>query len=207
MRWPLPWPKSWRKETPPTDGDEDEEEKPQTMRQQALLFARDLAVAFLIVGIVMGLLFAYTQVWPPMVVVESDSMQHARDASYVGIIDTGDLVLVQAVHATSDIVTYVEPSGTGYETYGNFGDAIVFHAPGRSSEDTPIIHRAMVYVVKNETSTGVDAPSLAGRTDWSGMWGAVPATSPVHLSELTLHGVRSWHTNAPTPVDISWSTA
>src|SRR2546427_2104456 len=139
MRWPLPWPKSWRGESPPKE-EEEREEQPPTLRQSSLLFARDLGVAFLIVAIVMGLLFAYTQVWPPMVVVESESMQHASTTSSVGVIDTGDLVLVQAVRAKSDLTTYVEARAMGYETYSNFGDVIIFHAPGRSLDQTPIIH-------------------------------------------------------------------
>ena len=209
MRWPLPWPKSWRHESPPKDEEpeEDREEDPKSLRQSTLLFARDLAVAFLIVAIVMGLLFAYTQVWPPMVVVESDSMQHSGTSSFVGVIDTGDLVLVQAVHARSDITTYVEARATGSETYSNFGDVIIFHAPGRAIDATPIIHRAMVYVVRN-ASGGVDVPSLADldASQWSGMWGAQPATAPLHLTQLTLKAVRSWHMNGPSTVDISWET-
>ena len=159
MRWPLPWPKSWRKEAPP-EAEEPEEERPKTLREQVLLFARDLAVAFLIVAIVMGLLFAYARVWPPMVVVESNSMQHSDAESFVGVIDTGDLVLVQAVGTAGDVVPYIEGRATGHATYGDYGDVIVFAKPGAALTSTPIIHRAMAYVVRNATG-GADVLGLA----------------------------------------------
>ena len=159
MRWPLPWPKSWRKESPPK-AEEPEEERPKTLREQVLLFARDLAVAFLIVAIVMGLLFAYARVWPPMVVVESNSMQHSESESFVGVIDTGDLVLVQVVGTARDVVPYVEGRATGHQTYGEYGDVIVFAKPRAALTSTPIIHRAMAYVVRNATG-GADVPGLA----------------------------------------------
>src|SRR3990172_3971719 len=112
MRWPLPWPRSWRDKTPPTDEaaeEEDEEEKkPKSLREQAILFARDLLIAFIIVALVMAALFAYARVWPPMVVVDSASMQHSNTESSIGVIDTGDLVLVQAVGVAPDVVTYLD---------------------------------------------------------------------------------------------------
>ena len=169
MRWPLPWPRSWRRETPPEPEEPEEEETPKTLRQQVLLFARDLAVAFLVVAIVMGILFAYTRVWPPMVVVESNSMQHSNTESFVGVIDTGDLVLVQAVGTAGDVVPYIDGRATGHRTYGDYGDVIIFAKPLRPLSSTPIIHRAMAYVVRNATG-GADVPGLA-RLDpslWTG---------------------------------------
>ena len=182
MRWPLPWPKSLRGDTPPEPGSGRsdavpeaeappglaEEEPPKSLRQQVLLFARDLAVAFLIVAIVMGLLTAYARVWPPMVVVESESMQHSDSESFVGVIDTGDLVIVQAVGTAVDVVSYVEGRATGHATYGDFGDVIVFIKPRTPLTSTPIIHRAMAYAVRN-ASGGADVPGLARlpATEWS----------------------------------------
>ena len=169
MRWPLPWPKSWRQKSEPQaagPGPEGEptgeaaEEKPKSLRRSALLFLRDLAIAFLVVALVMAALFAYTGVWPPMVVVESASMQHSNTESFIGVIDTGDLVLVQDVAAAGDVVTYIEGRATGHSTYGDYGDVIVFIKPGAASASTPLIHRAMAYVVRNETA-GADVPALA----------------------------------------------
>src|SRR2546428_11935570 len=147
MRWPLPWPKSGREKAPSTEAPEDEdEEKPKSLKESVLLFVRDLIVAFVIVAIVMGVLFASTRVWPPMVVVESDSMQHSDTQSSIGVIDTGDLVLVQAVGSSTDVVTYVEGRAAGYQTYSDFGDVIIFNRVGDPPGATPILHRPMVQV-------------------------------------------------------------
>ena len=210
MRWPLPWPKAWRQGAPPKEEEPEGEEKPPTARESAILFARDLAVAFLIVAIVMGLLFAYTSVWPPMVVVESDSMQHSDTGSSVGVIDTGDLVLVQAVHQPSDITTYLEGNASGASTYSNFGDVIVFHKPFASLEETPIIHRAIAYVVPNALG-GMDVPALSGHpngTDWTGRLanGSWPVTA-TRLVSLTLLRVHSWHINEPSVAPFTWDLA
>ena len=140
--------------------DEDEEE-PLGRRQSAVLFLRDVVVAVVVVVVIIAAVVVYTQVWPPMVVVESDSMQHSDTQSYVGVIDTGDLVLVQVVPSRGDVVTWVEGKAAGHRTYGDFGDVIIFHPTPYSLTSTPIIHRPMFYVVWNETSgQGYDVPSL-----------------------------------------------
>ena len=88
--------------------------------------ARDLLIAVLIVVIIMGLLYAYCRVWPPIVVVESGSMMHSDD-SQIGVIDTGDMVLVQQVDSKDEVVTYLEGEGNNYITYSGFGDVIVYY--------------------------------------------------------------------------------
>ncbi len=206
--WPLPWPKSWARTAQPEDEKTEEDEEPKSLREQAVLFARDLAVAFLILAIVMGLLVAYTRVWPPMVVIESESMQHSDTESFVGVIDTGDLVLVQAVGGASDVVTYVEGRHSGHETYSNFGDVIIFHRPFASTSSTPIIHRAMVYVVNNSAG-GADVPALLGRpagVEWTGIWfgNNTAATTPLGLRSLTIKDVRSWDLQAGARKDITY---
>lgn len=117
--------------------------------------ARDTGIALLAVALIMGALYGYTGIWPPMVVVESESMMHGDD-SEVGVIDTGDLTLVKMVEKRSDIVTYLEGRKTGYKTYGNYGDVIIYRKNGRS--DVPVIHRAVLWAVYNESARGYDIP-------------------------------------------------
>jgi signal peptidase len=138
-----------------------EDEEGFKLSKGAVNLLRDLAVAFLLVAIVMASLFAFTRVWPPMVVVESDSMQHSNTESFLGVIDTGDIVLVQDAPRRQDIITYVEGRARDppYSTYGDYGDVIIFRKFGR--EDlTPVIHRAIMFVEWNETTQGFDIPSL-----------------------------------------------
>ncbi len=193
-----------RSEDPPEGTSSGGQGEPEDGRKFAILLARDIAFAVILVAIILAAVFAYTQVWPPMVVVESESMQHSRTRSFVGVIDTGDLVLVQAVHQASDIVTYVEGRARGYETYSNYGDVIIFHPPGSSATATPVIHRALVYVTKNPNKT-MDVPSLAelNASEWRGDIRGTPTTSPYGLSNFTLTRIQSWDANTLSFRDVT----
>lgn len=187
MRWPF-----WRGEDTgeseePPEPEEPEDEEPKALRESAILFARDVAVAFLVVAIVLGAMFAFTQVWPPMVVVESDSMQHSNTESFIGVIDTGDLVLVQSVRQRVDVVTYVQGRATGHATYSDFGDVIIFARPGASPTSTPIIHRAMAYVLPN-ASAGADVPALVNLDPqfWRAERDGVQTPVPFGITAFTL---------------------
>jgi len=121
-------------------------------------FLRDIAIAAGIIGVLLLVIFLYTGNWPPMVVIESDSMQHGDD-SELGIIDTGDLVLVKELDGDDDLVSYVEGRATGYEMYGEYGDVIVYRKNG--GKDTPVIHRPVLYLQLNETTNNsFDIPNL-----------------------------------------------
>ncbi|HDP96865.1 MAG TPA: S26 family signal peptidase, partial [Euryarchaeota archaeon] len=109
----------------------------------------DIVVAVAIVASILIGMFIYTGIWPPLVVVESKSMQHSADESSIGTIDTGDLVLIKKVSDKSDITTYLEGKAKSYRSYGDFGDVIVYKRGG-SDERTPIIHRAVIYLTANE---------------------------------------------------------
>ncbi|OGS55429.1 MAG: hypothetical protein A3K60_05340 [Euryarchaeota archaeon RBG_19FT_COMBO_56_21] len=134
-----------------------------------LLFLRDAGIAFLFVCLVLLTMFAYTGMWPPLVVVESNSMMHGEDnLSDIGTIDTGDLVLVKKVDQASDIETYLEGYVSGYRSYGDYGDVIVYERGGVSAA-TPIIHRAMMYLEINPDNSGYKCAALKNvpQTKWS----------------------------------------
>jgi signal peptidase len=114
----------------------------------ALLFLRDAGIAIVFVASILLAMYAYTGLWPPLVVVESNSMMHSEDTSYVGVIDTGDLVLVKSVGSASDIETYMSGYSSGHKTYGDYGDVIIYKVNGNDI-GTPIIHRAIVYLEAN----------------------------------------------------------
>jgi signal peptidase len=156
-------------------------------------WVRDIAIAVLIMAVLLGAIYAYTGIWPPLVVVESSSMQHGHSVSYVGVIDTGDLVLVQSAPARSDVVTYLEGRASGYSTYGDYGDVIVFrlaHDPGA----TPIIHRAIMYVLPNGSLA--DVPDLARlpKSEWQGVRNGLNVSGAYGLSEVTIHEM-GWQHN------------
>lgn len=122
-------------------------------------FFKDVVVAGLIVGGIVGGLFLYTGVWPPLVVVESGSMMH-EDAGFgrVGTIDPGDLVLVTHVDSPDDVRPFATAREDGYATYGKAGDVIVFDAGG----GTPVIHRAMAWVQIHPGPGGEDRYTVKG---------------------------------------------
>lgn len=116
-------------------------------------------VALAILVLLIVALFAYTQNWPPVYVIESSSMQHG-DNDVLGLINTGDLVLAQKVD-TSQIVPYEAGMQSGYSTYGEFGDVLLYYPNGQTGS-TPIIHRAILYLEWNPINNTYNASALAG---------------------------------------------
>ena len=137
--------------------------------QPIVTFLRDAAVAAAFVALVLLAMFAYTGLWPPLVVVESNSMMHSDDNhSSIGAIDTGDLVLVKKVDSLSDIETYMDSQVSGHKTYGDYGDVVIYKRGG-SDASTPIIHRALIYLEINSGGTSYRSESLrqAPTDKWS----------------------------------------
>jgi signal peptidase I len=130
--------------------------RPVYWRARDSLFFEPL-VALAIIVVLLVSLFAYTQNWPPVYVVESDSMQHGPN-DQLGLINTGDLVLAQKV-SLSQITPYVTGLRSGYSTYGEYGDVILYWPNGGGT--TPIIHRAIAYLEWNPLGY-YNATDLAG---------------------------------------------
>ena len=131
-------------------------------KSEAMALLQDVVVALVVVVIVLGSLYIYGGRWPPMVVVESESMQHHDELSFIGVIDTGDLTLVRTLENAGRPITWVEGRDTGYSRYDEFGDVIIYHKNGMT-QTTPIIHRAIVLIEYNETpgvGGGFDVPRL-----------------------------------------------
>ena len=130
-------------------------------RSPIFLFLRDAGIALAFVASILLVMYAYTGLWPPLVVVESESMMHSEDnTSYIGVIDTGDMVLVKDVDDEDDVITYVEGVSTGHRTYGDFGDVIIYNKMGNTA-DTPIIHRAVLYLEANPDGESYSCEALA----------------------------------------------
>ena len=157
--------------------------------RDSLYFEPLVALAILVLLLVS--LWAYTQNWPPVYVIESDSMQHGTTDN-LGLINTGDLVLAQKVRL-DQVVPYTTGLATGYSTYGEYGDVLLYYPNGVVG--TPVIHRALLYVEVNPNGT-YNVPSLAGLScgTQAGAFYSVSSTpsgcGTVGLSgTLTLNGV------------------
>lgn len=116
----------------------------------AVVMSRDVLAALAIVAVIGGVLVGITGVWPPLVAVESGSMEPN--------IQEGDLVLVvdneRFVHdaATDDgIVTQEDGENAGHERFGAAGSVIVFQPTDESN--TPVIHRVERYVEAGDNWT------------------------------------------------------
>ena len=114
---------------------------------------REILLAAGMIFVLYGSLVLMTGSSPPMVVVESQSMM-ADDESHVGIIDPGDILLVTDPEKRS-VVTYAEAVESGgqyhdYSTHGMPGDVIIYKKNG--GNDTPVIHRAILFAAANETT-------------------------------------------------------
>lgn len=129
--------------------------------------SRDIMVAFVVVAVIMLVLYSYCGIWPPMVVIESGSMEHPpsifEQRSYVGIIDTGDMVFVKKLNASygQEVMTYVQGEATGHSTYGSFGDVVIYRPNGLENQADgtpviPIIHRLVVWLELNTSHINPD---------------------------------------------------
>jgi len=114
-------------------------------------FLYDLLGALIVLLIIIGALFTYTGNWPPLVVVQSGSMQHSDDVSSVGVIDTGDLVFVKMFGDDQIPISYVEGQKSDHRTYSSYGDVIIFR-PNGDENKTAIIHRAVLWIEFNSTT-------------------------------------------------------
>jgi signal peptidase len=158
-----------------------------------------VAAAMLVVVIILGTLYLYTSNWPPMVVVESGSMQHSSDFAYLGDLNIGDMVLVKKVTSVSQITTYVQGEQNGFSSYGEFGNVIIYRPYGNSS--ILIIHRAIVYLQYNSTGGGFNIPSLA-RLNYSD-WFVITPTGDKNYVSNVIYNVEIKNVGYPhTPVII-----
>ncbi len=117
-------------------------------KENWMLYLYDLLSSVGIVILIGVLLFAASGIWPPMVAVESGSMEP--------VMERGDLVFVMesdrfpgpGAHE-SGVVTAQAGQNTDYEKFDGHGDVIVYKPDG-SDYRTPVIHRAMFWVEEGE---------------------------------------------------------
>lgn len=113
------------------------------------LFLFDVAVSVMIVVGIGLVLFGVSGLWPPLVAIESGSMEpNMHKGDLVFVVETDNFV-PQDVPTHHGVVTKEVGEQHGYEAFGDYGEPIVFRPDG-SDQRTPIIHRAMAYVEKGD---------------------------------------------------------
>ncbi|MFB6250256.1 MAG: S26 family signal peptidase [Halobellus sp.] len=119
-----------------------------TAQSGPLVFIRETLYSVVAVLTVGFLLFAISGVWPPMVAVESGSMDPQMQR--------GDLIFVTEpqrfspdyAYSETGVVTVEIGSENGYRSFGGNGSVVIYDPPNRRG--SPIIHRAHFYVDKGE---------------------------------------------------------
>jgi signal peptidase len=112
-----------------------------------VLFARDIVTSVLAVALVGVYLFAVSGVWPPMVAIESGSMEPNMQVNDLVFVMDNNRFEPGEAHDETGVVTAANASG--YSQFGNSGDVIVF-TPNGNGDRIPIIHRAMFWVEAGE---------------------------------------------------------
>jgi len=151
-----------------------------------------LVGAAAIVASVFGGLGLYAGTWPPLLIIESGSMQHGDAASELGILDTGDVAVIQVLASRGVVITYLEGRASGYTSFGDYGDVVVAGFFDVDVNRTrALVHRAFGYVSHNGTG-GFDVPELSAlpAAAWSGIaWNGSLTTTPFGIRSFTLSGM------------------
>ncbi|MFC7074573.1 S26 family signal peptidase [Halovenus rubra] len=128
------------------------------------LFTRDLVTSVLAVLLLGAYLFAISGVWPPMVAIESGSMEPHMEIDDLVFLMDADRFHPDEAHEETGVVTAAVGNETGYSSYGNSGDVIVF-TPDGNGDTTPIIHRAMFWVGAGDNWCAQANPEYLGSLD------------------------------------------
>ena len=145
-----------------------------------VVFAREILTSVVAVLAVGALLFAISGIWPPMVAVESGSMEPN--------LERGDLVFVMDAerfspdYATGDsgVVTAAVGEEHDYRSIGGYGDVVIYH-PNGDPNRKPVIHRAHFWVEKGENWLPKADPAYVSGSDC----GAVPNCPAPHAGFIT----------------------
>jgi len=135
----------------------------------SLVYLRDVVTSVVIVAGIGVLLFAASGVWPPMVAVESGSMEpNMERGDLVFIVDNDRFVPDGAVENAGE-ATGVVPADVAERhdrtKFGGHGDVVVF-TPNGNDRQTPIIHRAMFWVEDGENwYDRADQAAIGGAAD------------------------------------------
>ena len=132
-----------------------------------------------------------------MVAIESGSMMHNEEGfGRIGYIDAGDMVLLVKVNEKNDILTRGSNLGGekakglgGYQSYGDYGDVIIYKKYGRTDEDQ-IIHRAICWIEYDDIDN-----------TYSVIEYGINGASSVTINELGLNNYKPTHSGFITQGD------
>ncbi len=119
------------------------------------IFILILAGGYLVISAATGFSLSFSS-------VVSESMQHDNERSEIGVIDTGDIVVVVDPSA-KDITSYVMGEQTGYKSFGEYGSVIIYK---RGETQNPVIHRAIVWLDYDDNTKMWSSKELVNYSGW-----------------------------------------
>ena len=117
-------------------------------REGPLMWIREMLSSVAIVLVIGLLLFGVSGVWPPMVAVESGSMEPNMEVGDLVFVTEPARLAPDAADNDIGVVTHEVGGRTDYRTFGSYGSVVIYRPPGRTA--SPIIHRAMFRVEEGE---------------------------------------------------------
>ncbi|MFB6117417.1 S26 family signal peptidase [Halosegnis sp.] len=134
-----------------------------TTEHPAVVYVREVTTSVAAVLAVGLLLFAVSGVWPPMVAVESGSMEPNMGVGELVFVMDEQRLKPDAAHANTGVVTYQAGREAGYRKFSSYGDVIIYRPDNRSG--TPVIHRARFWVAEGENWYDKAEPAHIGNAD------------------------------------------
>ncbi|MEF8812385.1 MAG: S26 family signal peptidase [Halovenus sp.] len=167
------------------------------------LFVWDVVSSVLAVVLFGLYLFAISGVWPPLVAVESGSMEpNMNTHDLVFVMDSDRFPAAEATGGTG-VVTAERGAQTGYTEFGGHGDVIIFAPDGRAGE-TPIIHRAMLWVEEGENWYNRADPAYVENADSCVQLRSCPAPHDGYVTKGDNNGAYDQTRGLSAPVKPEW---
>ncbi|MFC7213883.1 S26 family signal peptidase [Saliphagus sp. GCM10025334] len=110
---------------------------------------RDVLSSVALVAVIGLVLFGVSGIWPPLVAVESGSMEPNMERGDMIFVVAEDRFVGDGSIDGTGIVTRELGLENGHEKFGGAGDVIIFRPDGNARE-TPVIHRAHFWVEADE---------------------------------------------------------